>query len=47
MASAARFRRCSSSLLAFGLFGLVQARYRHIDAPDLDDAKAAVARMGR
>ncbi len=34
-------------LLAFGLFGLVQARYRHIDAPDLDDAKAAVARMGR
>lgn len=34
-------------LFAFGLFGLVQARYRHIDAPDLDDAKAAVARMGR
>lgn len=34
-------------LLAFGLFGLIQARYRHIDAPDLDDAKAAVARMGR
>lgn len=34
-------------LLAFGLFGLVQARYRHIDAPDLDDAKAAVARVGR
>ena len=34
-------------LLAFGLFGLVQARYRHIDAPDLDDAKAAVARMGQ
>jgi hypothetical protein len=33
-------------LFAFGLFGLVQARYRHIDAPDLDDAKAAVARMG-
>jgi len=34
-------------LFAFGLFGLVQARYRHIDAPDLDDAKAAVARVGR
>lgn len=34
-------------LFAFGLFGLVQARYRHIDAPDLDDAKAAVARMAR
>jgi hypothetical protein len=34
-------------LFAFGLFGLVQARYRHIDAPDLDDAKAAVTRVGR
>lgn len=34
-------------LFAFGLFGLIQARYRHIDAPDLGDAKAAVARMGR
>lgn len=34
-------------LFAFGLFGLVQARYRHIDAPDLDDAKAALARAGR
>jgi len=34
-------------LFAFGLFGLVQARYRHIDAPDLDDAKAAIARAGR
>jgi len=34
-------------LFAFGLFGLIQARYRHIDAPDLDDAKAAVARMGQ
>ncbi|MBB4040578.1 hypothetical protein GGR34_002235 [Microvirga flocculans] len=33
-------------LFAFGLFGLVQARYRHIDAPDLEDAKAAVARAG-
>ncbi|MCB8818948.1 DUF1206 domain-containing protein [Microvirga rosea] len=34
-------------LFAFGLFGFVQAYYRHIDAPDLDDAKAAVARMGQ
>ncbi|MEE1656821.1 DUF1206 domain-containing protein [Microvirga sp. CF3062] len=34
-------------LFAFGLFGLIQARYRHIDAPDLDDAKAAVARVSR
>jgi hypothetical protein len=32
-------------LFAFGLFGLVQARYRHIDAPGLDDAKAAVAQI--
>lgn len=30
-------------LFAFGLFGLVQARYRHIDAPDMEDAKAAIA----
>jgi len=34
-------------LFAFGLFGLVQARYRHIDAPDIEEAKAAVARVGR
>lgn len=34
-------------LFAFGVFGLVQARYRHIDAPDLDDAKAAIAQVGR
>lgn len=34
-------------LFAFGLFGLIQARYRHIDAPDLNDAKAAVAQVGR
>jgi hypothetical protein len=33
----------AAGLIAFGLFGLVQARYRRIDAPDLDDAKAAVA----
>ncbi|ACL56581.1 DUF1206 domain-containing protein [Methylobacterium nodulans] len=29
-------------LAAFGLFGLVQARYRHIDPPDASDAKAAI-----
>lgn len=34
-------------LFAFGIFGLVQARYRHIDAPGLDDAKAAVAQIAR
>jgi hypothetical protein len=34
-------------LFAFGLFGIVQARYRHIDAPDLDDAKAAVTQVAR
>ena len=34
-------------LFAFGVFGLAQARYRHIDAPDLDDAKAAMAQVGR
>jgi hypothetical protein len=30
-------------LFAFGVFGIVQARYRHIDAPDMGDAKEAVA----
>jgi hypothetical protein len=34
-------------LFAFGVFGLIQARYRRIDAPDLDDAKAAMARVAR
>jgi hypothetical protein len=33
----------AAGLLAFGVFGLVQARYRRIDAPGLDDAKNAVA----
>ena len=28
--------------LAFGVFGLIQARYRHIDAPDLDETDDAV-----
>ncbi|HEX2553299.1 MAG TPA: DUF1206 domain-containing protein [Microvirga sp.] len=28
-------------LFAFGVFGIVQALYRRIDAPDFDDAKAA------
>ena len=32
-------------LFAFGVFGIVQALYRRIDAPDLEDAKA-VAREG-
>ncbi|MER2264231.1 DUF1206 domain-containing protein [Methylobacterium oxalidis] len=32
----------AAGLFAFGLFGLVQARYRHIDAPDVSDAKAAL-----
>ncbi len=35
----------AAGLLAFGVFGIVQALYRRIDAPDLDDAKA-VAREG-
>ena len=34
-------------LFAFGLFGLVQARYRHIDAPDIDRADDAAARALR
>ncbi|MDR7038571.1 MULTISPECIES: DUF1206 domain-containing protein [Methylobacterium] len=32
----------AAGLFAFGVFGLVQARYRHIDAPDAADAKAAL-----
>ncbi|HEV7438433.1 MAG TPA: DUF1206 domain-containing protein [Methylobacterium sp.] len=32
---------------AFGAFGLIQARYRRIDAPDLDKADDAVARAVR
>lgn len=32
---------------AFGLFGLIQARYRHIDAPDIDEADDAAARALR
>jgi hypothetical protein len=34
-------------LFAFGVFGLVQARYRHIDAPDLDDARELAAKGTR
>jgi hypothetical protein len=34
----------AAGLLAFGLFGFVQALYRRIDAPDLDDAGDAIAR---
>ncbi|GJE15913.1 DUF1206 domain-containing protein [Methylobacterium marchantiae] len=33
--------------LAFGIFGLIQARYRHIDAPDLDETDDAVMRAVR
>lgn len=33
----------AAGLFCFGLFGLVQARYRHISAPDLDDATALAA----
>lgn len=34
----------AAGLFAFGFFGLVQARYRRIDAPDLADAKELLAR---
>ena len=33
--------------VAFGAFGLIQARYRHIDAPDIDRADDAAARALR
>jgi len=33
--------------VAFGAFGLIQARYRHIDAPDIDEADEAAARAIR
>lgn len=36
----------AAGLFAFGLFGFVQARYRRIDAPDMDDAKAALGKVG-
>jgi hypothetical protein len=32
---------------AFGAFGLIQARYRHIDAPDLDEGDGVLARAVR
>lgn len=34
----------AAGLFAFGVFGFVQARYRRIDVPDLDDAKALLAK---
>jgi len=41
----------AAGLFAFGVFGLVQARYRRIDAPDLKDAAgladASLGRLGR
>jgi hypothetical protein len=33
----------AAGLAAFGAFGLIQARYRRIDPPDLDDAREALA----
>lgn len=33
----------AAGLFAFGVFGFVQARYRHIDMPDLEEASASVA----
>ena len=33
--------------LAFGVYGLIQAWYRHIDAPDLDETDDAVLRAVR
>jgi hypothetical protein len=33
----------AAGLFAFGVFGLIQARYRRIDAPDLEDVKDAAA----
>ena len=33
----------AAGLFAFGVFGFIEALYRRIDAPDLDDAKDAVA----
>lgn len=33
----------AAGLFAFGAFGIVEALYRHIDAPDLDEAGEAIA----
>lgn len=35
----------AAGLIAFGAFGFVQARYRRIDAPDMDDAGHAAKRQ--
>ncbi|KMO31691.1 DUF1206 domain-containing protein [Methylobacterium aquaticum] len=37
----------AAGLAAFGVFGLVQARYRRIDPPDLDAARRAVEDIAR
>jgi hypothetical protein len=37
----------AAGLFAFGLYGLVQARYRRIDAPDLDEAAELALRATR
>ncbi|GGE53066.1 membrane protein [Agaricicola taiwanensis] len=34
----------AAGFIAFGLFGIAQARYRHIDAPDAGDMKRAATR---
>lgn len=35
----------SLGLMAFGLYSIIEGRYRHVDAPDLDGVRAAAARM--
>lgn len=37
----------ATGLAAFGAFGLVQARWRRIDAPDLSDARSAIDALAR
>lgn len=37
----------AAGLAAFGAFGLAQARWRRIDAPDLSDAKSAIDALAR
>ena len=37
----------AAGLAAFGAFGLAQARWRRIDAPDMSDAKSAIDALAR
>lgn len=37
----------AAGVAAFGAFGFVQARWRRIDAPDLDDARVAISDAAR